>query len=442
MENKKINIGIVAAEFNYDVTYAMVELAKEHAKFLNAEVAEVMKVPGTYDIPFGVKILLSKKNIDCIVTLGAVIEGQTDHDDVIAQQASRKIMDLGLEFNKPVALGISGPGMSRLEAHERVDYAKRAVEAAVKMCRIKFASEEKESGEYAKIEEKVKEPKEETHKEKAEAPKEELPNEEAHKEDERWMTSDEFMKNITEWKGKRGRPKKAKGETKAKDRAKRMVIGNKEGKKIIEEPGEEVHKEEIPKEEAEGWMSADEFMDKLRKGRHTEEERKEKTTKKAERPKKAKSGKKSNIGGKPKKAEGLAEGKKIAEIAEKKIEEPKEELVSAGESANKIETGIAEEKKKSGKKRGRPKKAKSELKIKGKENTGEPGGPAKLKKIRDEEKGKIIEEIKKNGRITTGEVMKMFNVAKSTAWNAMNELLKEGWIVRKGKKNTSHYVLA
>ncbi len=442
MENKKINIGIVAAEFNYDVTYAMVELAKEHAKFLNAEVVEVMKVPGTYDIPFGVKILLSKKNIDCIVTLGAVIEGQTDHDDVIAQQASRKIMDLGLEFNKPVALGISGPGMSRLEAHERVDYAKRAVEAAVKMCRIKFASEEKENGEDAKIEEKVKEPKEETHKEKAEAPKEELPNEEAHKEDERWMTSDEFMKNITEWKGKRGRPKKAKGETKAKDRAKRMVIGNKEREKIIEEPREEVHKEEIPKAEAEGWMSADEFMDKLRKGRHTEEERKEKTTKKAERPKKAKSGKKSNIGGKPKKAEGLAEGKKIAEIAEKKIEEPKEELVSAGESANKIEMGIAEEKKKSGKKRGRPKKAKSELKIKGKENTGEPGGPAKLKKIRDEEKGKIIEEIKKNGRITTGEVMKMFNVAKSTAWNAMNELLKEGWIIRKGKKNTSHYVLA
>jgi len=44
-------------------------------------------------------------------------------------------MDLSLEYNKPVTLGISGPGMGRLAAHERVDYAKRAVEAAVKLVR-------------------------------------------------------------------------------------------------------------------------------------------------------------------------------------------------------------------------------------------------------------------------------------------------------------------
>ena len=42
-------------------------------------------------------------------------------------------MDLALEFDKPVALGITGPRMSRPDAHRRVDYAKRAVEAAVKL---------------------------------------------------------------------------------------------------------------------------------------------------------------------------------------------------------------------------------------------------------------------------------------------------------------------
>nr|MBC8521539.1 6,7-dimethyl-8-ribityllumazine synthase [Methanomicrobia archaeon] len=51
----------------------------------------------------------------------------------IASQLTRKIMDLSLEYEKPVTLGVSGPGMTRLEAQERVDYAKRAVEAAVKM---------------------------------------------------------------------------------------------------------------------------------------------------------------------------------------------------------------------------------------------------------------------------------------------------------------------
>ncbi|MFU8768041.1 MAG: 6,7-dimethyl-8-ribityllumazine synthase, partial [Candidatus Methanoperedens sp.] len=71
--------------------------------------------------------------IDAVVTIGCVIKGETNHDEIVVQHASRKIADLALENNKPIALGISGPGMSRLEAHKRVDYARRAVEAAVKM---------------------------------------------------------------------------------------------------------------------------------------------------------------------------------------------------------------------------------------------------------------------------------------------------------------------
>ena len=128
-----IRIGIVASEFNYEITYPMVELAREQADFLGAEVAQVVKVPGAFDMPLAVKKLLEKKNIDGVVTLGAVIEGETKHDEIVIQHASRKIADLMLEYNKPVSLGVSGPGLSRLAAQERVEYAKRAVEAVVKM---------------------------------------------------------------------------------------------------------------------------------------------------------------------------------------------------------------------------------------------------------------------------------------------------------------------
>jgi 6,7-dimethyl-8-ribityllumazine synthase len=130
-----MNIGIVAAEFNYDITYAMVEMAKEHADFLGVKITHVFKVPGVFDMPLGVKKLLEKKEIDGVVTLGAVIEGETEHDDIVIQHASRKIADLALEHDKPVALGISGPGMSRIEAHARITFAKRAVEAVVKMAK-------------------------------------------------------------------------------------------------------------------------------------------------------------------------------------------------------------------------------------------------------------------------------------------------------------------
>lgn len=128
-----IKIGAVVAEFNFDITSMMLELAKEHAKFLDAEITEVFPVPGVYDMPIAIKKLLDEEKVDAVITLGAVIEGDTQHDEIVVQHAARKITDLSLEYNKPVTLGISGPGMTRLEAHKRVEYGKRAVEAAVKL---------------------------------------------------------------------------------------------------------------------------------------------------------------------------------------------------------------------------------------------------------------------------------------------------------------------
>ena len=129
-----VKLGAVVAEFNFDITQMMLNLAREHAKFLDSEITEVITVPGVFDMPLAIKKLLKEDDIDAVITLGAVIEGSTSHDEIVVQHASRKIADLALEYDKPVALGITGPGMTRLEAHQRVDYAKRAVEAAVKMC--------------------------------------------------------------------------------------------------------------------------------------------------------------------------------------------------------------------------------------------------------------------------------------------------------------------
>lgn len=128
-----IKLGFVVAEFNRDITYMMEIEAEEHAKFLGAEVTERFYVPGAYDMPLAIKKMLRENKVDAIVTIGCVIEGATQHDEIVVQHAARKIIDLSLEFEKPVTLGISGPGMTRLEATERIDYAKRAVESAIKM---------------------------------------------------------------------------------------------------------------------------------------------------------------------------------------------------------------------------------------------------------------------------------------------------------------------
>ncbi len=127
-------IGIVVAEFNYDITYLMLQKAVNHAKFLGLEVGVVVKVPGTYEIPIAVSKLLEMENIDGVVALGAVIKGATKHDELVAGQTARKLMDLMVQYGKPVGLGLIGPGASRMQALERVeDYARRSVEAVAKM---------------------------------------------------------------------------------------------------------------------------------------------------------------------------------------------------------------------------------------------------------------------------------------------------------------------
>ena len=134
-QDKKIRIGAVVSEFHYDITMMMLERAKEHAQFLGSEITQIVKVPGVFDMGLAVKKLLERNDIDGVVTIGAVIEGETEHDEIVIQHATRKISDLAIEYNKPVGLGITGPGMTRLQAEDRIERAKSAVEAVVKLHR-------------------------------------------------------------------------------------------------------------------------------------------------------------------------------------------------------------------------------------------------------------------------------------------------------------------
>ncbi len=130
-----IRVAIAVSEFNFDVTLLMLERAKEEVAFLGASLGPVVKTPGVFDIPLAAKRLAERADVDAVVALGAVIEGETHHDEVVMQQASRKLADLAVETGKPVGLGISGPGETRLQAQDRIENAANAVRAVVKMVR-------------------------------------------------------------------------------------------------------------------------------------------------------------------------------------------------------------------------------------------------------------------------------------------------------------------
>lgn len=127
---KPLRIGIVAAAYHPEITDEMVKVAEARAKSQNCTTV-LLRVAGCFDIPWGVQKMLARRDIDGVVTLGALVKGKTDHDILIANAAAWAILDLQMKVSKPVALGITGPNQTYKQAVERIPRAADVVDACI-----------------------------------------------------------------------------------------------------------------------------------------------------------------------------------------------------------------------------------------------------------------------------------------------------------------------
>jgi len=135
---KMTNLALVVSDFNQEITSTMEKNADKTAKSLNVKIVKKIHVPGAFEIPFAANKLFKDKKINAVVVLGAVLQGETYHDIVIVNAVSSKLIDLSLQYDKPLGFGIIGPRVTWQQAEKRAEeYAKRAVEAALKMLNIK-----------------------------------------------------------------------------------------------------------------------------------------------------------------------------------------------------------------------------------------------------------------------------------------------------------------
>ena len=125
-----MKLGLVCAEFNKDVTGKMKKKTKEKAEDLGADY-ETLEVAGVYDTVLPAERFARRSDIDAVVVIGAIIKGDTAHDEVIGHSVASKLKDVELKNDKPVSLGVTGPGMTQDEGRERIHYGAEAVEAAV-----------------------------------------------------------------------------------------------------------------------------------------------------------------------------------------------------------------------------------------------------------------------------------------------------------------------
>ena len=93
-----VRLAIVVSEFNSGITFRMLDRARDHAGKVDAKISYVLYVPGAFDMPLAVQKLLKKQDVDAVVTLGAVIKGDTRHDDIVAENAARLLYFGGEAF--------------------------------------------------------------------------------------------------------------------------------------------------------------------------------------------------------------------------------------------------------------------------------------------------------------------------------------------------------
>ena len=102
----------------------MLEHARDEAVSKNAEVTEAVWVPGSMEAPLALERLLMREDVDGAIALGIIERGQTQHGLVMGQSVTRAIIELQIKHNKPIGLGIIGPGAEQenidqsLEPHE------------------------------------------------------------------------------------------------------------------------------------------------------------------------------------------------------------------------------------------------------------------------------------------------------------------------------------
>lgn len=120
-----MRLGIVCGSFHRDEVERMLEYARDEAALKNWEIADVTWVPGSMEAPLALDRMLHSEEIDGAVVLGIIERGETDHGLVMGQSVTKAVIDLQITHNKPIGLGIIGPGAEpehiepRLEPHAR-----------------------------------------------------------------------------------------------------------------------------------------------------------------------------------------------------------------------------------------------------------------------------------------------------------------------------------
>ena len=145
-DSSKMKIGIIVADWNREITQALLNGALKTLKKLGVKNNNILvrHVPGTFELTFGAKLLAEATESDAVICLGCVIRGETPHFTYICQGVTQGITQLNLDYDIPFIFGVL-----TTETHQQAldrsggKYGNKGDEAAVTA--IKMAALNKET---------------------------------------------------------------------------------------------------------------------------------------------------------------------------------------------------------------------------------------------------------------------------------------------------------
>lgn len=129
-----IQIGVVVSEWNSEVTNSLltgaVETLVKHG--VQPDNIWIEPVPGTFELPLAAQMFADNEDIDAVICIGCVIQGETPHFDFVCDAAAQGIMRVGLDNKLPVIFGVLTP-LNQEQALDRAGgkHGNKGVEAAI-----------------------------------------------------------------------------------------------------------------------------------------------------------------------------------------------------------------------------------------------------------------------------------------------------------------------
>ncbi len=104
----KVKFAIVVSEWNESVTEALYQGAFDTLRSNGVVKENIIRkdVPGSFELTLAAQWMAEKDDIDAVICLGCVIQGETRHFDFICDAVAQGIKDVNLKFNKPVIFGV------------------------------------------------------------------------------------------------------------------------------------------------------------------------------------------------------------------------------------------------------------------------------------------------------------------------------------------------